>query len=74
MLCLESENFELTPYEQLALRSSELAINAWLMGAAASGWPLVVQEQWDERIEGLIGKLEQEIREIQAFAEAFDED
>jgi hypothetical protein len=53
-------------------RCMELAVNAGLIDSVSGHWPPEVRENWEEKKEQIITKLEQEISEIQTFAEALD--
>ena len=44
------------------------------MSSVAGNWPATVQENWADKVDGIIERAEQDIREVQQFAEAFDED
>lgn len=70
----EDENAEVTQYQRLCYAAIELLVNVGLMGTIVEHWPLVVQENWEARIEGLIVNMEGATSEIQQFGEAFDED
>jgi hypothetical protein len=70
----EEENNEYTQTQVLWIKCMELAVNVGLMGSVAGMWPLEIQQNWEERIDYLIGKIDSEIEKIQLFGEAFDED
>jgi hypothetical protein len=44
------------------------------MSSIANNWPDDVQENWSDKVDGMIARAEQDIQEVQQFAEAFDED
>lgn len=50
----------------------ELAIHVGMMGSAAHEWPREVQENWDERVVQYRRWANQQILEIQQFAESYD--
>jgi hypothetical protein len=52
---------------------AELMVHVGLMDSVSRHWPEVVQENWAERLDTLILKLQRETEEIQGFAEAFDD-
>ena len=51
----------------------ELLVNVGLIDSISQKWPQVVQDNWAERLENLDKQLQQEIVEVQNFAEAFDD-
>ena len=64
---------EVTRYRALCVTAIELLVNVGLMDSVSSAWPEQVQENWEEKLDTLILRLQQETEEIQAFAEAFDD-
>jgi hypothetical protein len=66
-------DMEITRYRALVITAAELLVNVGIMQSVADQWPLVVQENWEERLDSLILKLQHEMEEIQGFAEAFDD-
>lgn len=65
---------ELTQAQQLALATIELCIHVMLFDSISSQWPLVVQENWQQRMDLIIDKVQRETLELQSFGEAFDEE
>lgn len=66
-------DMEITRYRALVITAAELLVNVGLMDSVSQNWPPVVQENWEERLDFLIFKLQHEMEEIQGFAEAFDD-
>jgi hypothetical protein len=52
----------------------ELVVHVGLMNSVAGRWPEEVQENWDEKVRAIRERAEQEIVEIQEFAEFYDAD
>jgi len=49
-------------------------VHIGLMSSVAERWPEDVQENWDQRVTQIRRRAERDIREIQGFAEYYDED
>lgn len=64
---------EITRYRALVITAAELLVNVGLMDSVSSNWPEVVRENWEEKVDSLILRLQQEMEEVQSFAEAFDD-
>jgi len=52
---------------------AELMVHIGLMSSIAEKWPEEVQENWDQKVRQIQRRAEKEIREIQSFAEYYDE-
>jgi hypothetical protein len=61
-------------FKLLASTLAELTVHVGLMSSVANNWPENVQDNWTDKVDGMIERAEQDIREVQQFAEAFDED
>lgn len=68
------ESHELSRPQVLSLAVIELAVHVMLFDSVSAQWPLVVQENWQERMDQIILRLQQETNELQQFGEAFDEE
>ena len=59
-------------FQDVCNKSMEMCVNLGLFNTVVSHWPEQVQKNFLEREQGIVEWLEQQIEEIQAFAEAFD--
>lgn len=59
-------------FRDLTHNIMELCVHIGLFNAVAGHWPAPVRENWTERIQQMIEWVNQQIEEIQMFAEAFD--
>lgn len=50
----------------------ELCVHIGLFNTVAGHWPAQVQANWTERMQRMIEWVNQQIEEVQMFAEAFD--
>ncbi len=68
------EPLEDTPFNRLCAATVELLVTVGMIGSISGHWPLMVQENWEARIENLIQTMLRESDEVREFAEAFDEE
>lgn len=59
-------------FRQLTADLAELAVNAGLVNSVIGHYPEEVQNNWDEKLAEIRRWANNEILEIQSFAEAFD--
>ena len=65
---------DLPAYKRLAMELIELLISVGLMSSVMPQMPEDVQQNWDEKIEGMILWARQQTGEVQQFGEAYDEE
>ena len=63
-----------SPFKEAAHEFTDLIVNAGLIDSISDSWPERVQENWVERLENMKNWASAQIREVQEFASAFDED
>jgi hypothetical protein len=61
-------------FQDLCGNVMELCVNVGLFNAVASNWPPQIQENWNQKIHGMIEWVQGEITEVQSFAEFFDDE
>jgi predicted secreted protein len=59
-------------FRDLVYNCAELTVHVGMVGSIAHRWPDQVQENWREKLQGMIEWANQQIEEVQQFAEAFD--
>ena len=60
-------------FREVSATLAELMVHIGLMSSIAEKWPEEVQENWDQKVRQIQRRAEKEIREIQSFAEYYDE-
>jgi hypothetical protein len=59
-------------FKDLVHNQAELAVNVGIIGSIAHRWPAEVQGNWQDKIQSIIERTNQDIEEVLQFAQAFD--
>lgn len=70
---MADEEYQADLFRDFTHNVMELCVHIGLFQAVASSWPEHVQENWTQRLQDNIERVNQQIDEVQRFAEHFDD-